>query len=85
MPLYYKKNHTAKWITVEPALFSQLQDIWAITDKVFDSMKDRWMRQTNKSLPMKDWKPHRGRALTSEELKMTTMTADVQVYDFHEM
>ena len=80
-PLYYKKNANAKWITVQSDIFSQIQDLWAINDKSFDNMKDRWMRQTNMTTPMKDWIPQRGRPLNSEELKMKTMTAAVKVLE----
>ena len=78
-PMFYRKNYKIKLITLTSNIFSQLQDLWAITDKSFDSMKDRWTRQTHKTIPMKDWIPTRGRPLTSKELQMKTMTADVKV------
>ena len=60
-----------------PARF--VQDLWAIENKTFDRMKDRYHNQTrNNHKTMDEWVPT-GRSLTAEEKKMKGMTAEVQV------
>jgi hypothetical protein len=60
-----------------PARF--VQDLWAIENKTFDRMKDRFHNQTrNVNTTMAEWVPT-GRSLTDEEKKMKGMTAEVQV------
>ena len=73
-------------VELTPILFAQLQDIWAIKDRGFDRMKDRWARQTHGRqargqgglISMADWVPT-GSLLTQQQQAMKTMDAYVMV------
>ena len=80
VPVYGKRKHfTAKQVVLSSEIFSQVSDLWAIENKTFDKMRDRFRRQSKgTAISIKDWAPT-GRQLTAEEEKMRQMTPNAQV------
>jgi hypothetical protein len=93
VPCIGKRNYRPKIVTLEPALFSQVQDLWAIANPTFRQLRERW-RAALAARPRKrqhlgpapaaatrlaDWIPTSGPALTEEEKKLQSMSDKVQV------
>ena len=81
IPLLGKRNYRPRILTLSPVTFSQLQDLYAIHDPVYDRLRKRWVRQTRRSVPMADWvQPRAGRAFTCEEKELLRMSPEIQVH-----
>lgn len=80
VPVYGKRKHfEAKQVVLSSDIFSQVSDLWAIANKTYDKMRDRFKRQSRgTAISIKDWAPT-GRQLTAEEEKMRQMTPNAQV------
>ena len=87
VPILPKKMYRRTFTDLESNLFTQLQDIWAVKDRVFDGLKDRWARQTRGrnargqggTVAMRDWVPT-GQSLTPQEELMKTMDPRIMVH-----